>query len=467
MSAICDSFLDTDLEELLSGVKRPRPADTETETAAQPPAKRKRLAPPGVKETKKDFELRLQQLGVKVPSGLLRDELKLYLEAVEKSIEMGTLNPADTHKKPQYPMPPVKQFDRSRLNWDPEETGLQIMDTGDVDPLDFFGKNGYLVVKLMDAEKAREFNLEIRDWVQQLGPECDLNNSKTLDKLPPTMHGIFKCGAQSELMWKLRTMPSVIKLFQFLYNTSSALVASFDAFNVSFPLVHKTNLAEGEKMPEQKCWAHSDRPNPALFTPIKTDQDLQRAETRSYQMCVNLSKAKAGTILWLGDKNVKEDSAYKRLIKQQPHRYFGWEKIDPKLIVDAEGNPLEATQFILEPGEAVVWVDDLFHQGSSPLLMDPEAESLWDSARVAAYVSFVPRWLLTDEELEKRKNWFEKGYNTGHWCYGPWLKTAFPPMHHNKMKVTPMTQMPRLDLKTIKDETLKALKPLIEQLIGY
>tara|TARA_B110000046_G_scaffold169986_1_gene189568 strand:- start:30 stop:794 length:765 start_codon:yes stop_codon:yes gene_type:complete len=183
--------------------------------------------------------------------------------------------------------------------------------------------------------------------------------------------------AHSEAMWKLRTLPEVRKLFEFLYDATD-LIVSFDGVTVK--------VAGGSGL--------------VLGNHVDQTQD----ETRCVQCVIALTESnrQTGTLQLLKGSHVLHAQTLRT-----------WHPDDPcewQFMQIGADDTLSRCELVcpdLAPGDAVLWDSRLVHSVSRPLD--------WQSVRLVAYVCMVPRAWASARTLRRRKAAFLRGASSTHW----------------------------------------------------
>lgn len=114
------------------------------------------------------------------------------------------------------------------------------------------------------------------------------------------------------------------------------------------------------------------------------------------------------------------------------------EMINPKrLRRELSANGFVITRCIC-PGGSLKIKDIILNYGRKLIGKD---DSIPSYKGIVKNVSMVPRSYLSEEELEKKRMWYEKGITTGHWNYGPFCKPS--PQPKGSIKLKPCSHDPR------------------------
>ena len=183
--------------------------------------------------------------------------------------------------------------------------------------------------------------------------------------------------AHSEAMWKLRTMPEVRQLFEFLYDTTN-LIVSFDGVTVKVP--GSSGLV------------------------LENHVDQTQDETHCVQCVIALTESnrQTGTLQLLRGSHAFHAETLRTWCPEDPCE---WQFM--RIGKDDALSRCEAVCPELSPGDAVLWDSRVVHSVARPL--DSESE------RLVAYVCMVPRTWASSRTLKRRKAAFLRGASSTHW----------------------------------------------------
>ena len=188
--------------------------------------------------------------------------------------------------------------------------------------------------------------------------------------------------AHSSSMWRLRTLPQIRQIYEFLYKDRD-LITSFDGMSFKVP--------------------HMD----GLILDYHVDQD--QCETYCYQSLIALrpSDATTGSITLLERSHLLHMSILRQHDLDKPRGDDrGWQFVylgDDKSVLKA----CVAVQPALLAGDVVVWDSRTVHAVTSA--QDAAA------VRHVAYVCMVPRNFASQDTLKRRRAAFLRGAASTHW----------------------------------------------------
>ncbi|KAI0973186.1 hypothetical protein F4678DRAFT_40720 [Xylaria arbuscula] len=260
---------------------------------------------------------------------------------------------------------------------------------------DAFFKNGYYIFRnAVSKEKASDYYFKTAlDWLQSFDNGFDLKDKETWTKehLPQNFKSMYLnyCGAHEKFMWDARTEPNVIKPFSELWGTDE-LIVSFDAFNVTLP---------GRKDDDFKPWPH-------------TDQAPERKGLACVQGLLNLTPAgpkDGGLLLNVGSSALFEE--YFETVGARPRKSTDAKHYDYYMfqLEDLEWFKERGCREIkieMEPGDLVLWDSRTIHH-----VAKIETEQI----RSVIYVCMTPSSLAKPEDLQYKKELFERFEATTHW----------------------------------------------------
>lgn len=183
--------------------------------------------------------------------------------------------------------------------------------------------------------------------------------------------------AQSEAMWKLRTLPEVRQLFEFLHDTTD-LIVSFDGVTVKVP--GSSGLV------------------------LENHVDQTQDETHCVQCVIALTESnrQTGTLQLLKGSHAFHAETLRKWRPEDPSEW--------QFMRVGEDESLSSCEVVcpeLSPGDAVLWDSRVVHCVSRPLDLE--------SVRLVAYVCMVPRAWASPETLKRRKAAFLRGASSTHW----------------------------------------------------
>ena len=225
-------------------------------------------------------------------------------------------------------------------------------------------KNGYVVIHNVLNDK------EI-DTATGL-----FNNWRLLNSPVIGPNGIIKENhiGHQEHAWYIRTRPSVINVFQDVWETDD-LITSFDGSCY----MSKTDRYDG-------YWTHADQ------STINTD-------FRCYQGLVSLTTNKHKTLMVYGGTHLLYGSYVKQYNKSNEGNF---NIIDEEYVKDKQ-----KTIIPVEKGSMIIWDSRLFHQNQCG---GPNNEE-----RMVQYVCYMPRSYNTPENVVRRKYAFDNRITSSHW----------------------------------------------------
>lgn len=228
---------------------------------------------------------------------------------------------------------------------------------------------GYAVLESgIDVVELDSIKTEAEEWLSIVAPT-----------IPP--HGVIKFYevAHQAFMWRIRTHPKIIALFEALYETNG-LVASFDGVGYIPPNLKRKDTN----------WLHSDqRPSDCGF--------------KCFQGAVALTSNEARTFQCVPQSHLKLQGYYQKYPPKDASRF---QKAPHFLEYDATS---EATTVPLKMGQILIWDSRLLHQNVYGAGCGEK--------RLVAYVSYLPRRGCSATQKSKRLKYFETRRATSHWAY--------------------------------------------------
>lgn len=174
-----------------------------------------------------------------------------------------------------------------------------------------------------------------------------------------------KIHAHSDLMWDIRTHPSVLKQFELIWNTDD-LIVGFDGMGVGFPF--------------DLDW--------------HTDQEFASEKCVCVQAILALTTADA-------TKFVSESHFWHQNYIQ--NKTFPENKWQFKF-VQVQENLMHIICPKLNPGDMLIWDSRTIHRVDSK-----------NYIRIVSYLSMVPAKFASDEIKRQRRKFYESGIATTHW----------------------------------------------------
>ncbi|KAJ5279619.1 hypothetical protein N7478_004991 [Penicillium angulare] len=250
---------------------------------------------------------------------------------------------------------------------------------------------GFVVIKNAIApEKAKYYQQQSLDWLQDLSPNIDYDNPSTWTKenLPIAggANNYFAYSvAHEKFMWEARLEPKVLEAFAKIWGTDELLV-SFDGLNITLP-----------NKPTRAPWPH-------------VDQSPLRRGLHCIQGIINLSHAgpEDGSLILLPKSNALSDEFFDTQVdpstwQERDFRFFSEEEME---WYQARG--VKPMKVLAEPGDLILWDSRTAHWGGEPT---PQSNTI----RTVIYVSYSPASLASEEALERKKEAFGSFRATAHW----------------------------------------------------
>jgi len=255
-------------------------------------------------------------------------------------------------------------------------------------------RDGFAVIKgAIPEDRALGYADKMLALVESFGLGYDRNDPSTVhpDKLPVINEKgmLLNYGAAHEdFVWDVRSEEGVVNTFEKVFNTKD-LIVSFDAINYGF--------SNRTCMPSNKPWPHQD-------------QDPAKPGFRCLQGLVNLlpnGPNDGGLIACKGGHLLSEqfhkDMAGEERIPAWTPEWYGFTEAGMKWL-DKAG--LEWVKVEAKPGDLIVW------DSRTPHYNVPAKEQ---QDRLAIYTCFMPVADVSQEDLLRKKEAFEKRLGTTHW----------------------------------------------------
>lgn len=197
---------------------------------------------------------------------------------------------------------------------------------------------------------------------------------------------------QSELLWYLRSLPSVRKIFSSIWQTEE-LVTSFDGAGVFRPYGRNESWKT-----KKKNWHHVDQ-----------------AHTKRGLHCIqgqitltDVHEGSGGLVVVPGSHKFHNEIL--RSYEHSTWDFLSLRKGDP-IVHDGTGGP---KLLAAKAGDCLLWDSRTIHSNTLPLKDHP---CLWGRQliRATVYVCMTPAFWCSAETLEKRQQAFAAGVTTAHW----------------------------------------------------
>lgn len=269
------------------------------------------------------------------------------------------------------------------------------------------------------------------DWFESCNPAFKglLPETWKSKNMPTQLHGILKhYFGHTELQWQIREL--CVPIFAKIWGINPLeLLCSFDG---------GCFLPAKEKRNKNKSWIHVDQ---------SRYHDRGFCSVQGVVNFVDNGPEDGGLVLVENSRDV-----FNAYMEKYPSQGIMW------TYANMENEMLSNKKLIkiCAPAGSILLFDSrMFHCNTQPTgsVIKPDGTPRF---RMATYVSMQPRVHATSKELEKRKELYEKGRLTGHWCYGHYFD-ANPenPYTHGGVNNRP---------EVIE---IAKLNPLRKRLIGY
>lgn len=220
--------------------------------------------------------------------------------------------------------------------------------------------------------------------------------------------------------WELRQNPKIVDIFAHLWNvTKEELLVSFDGASFHFP-PEKT----GKGWFRNNNWLH-------------TDQSYTRNNLECIQSWITANDVNDGdaTLTFLENSHsYHKDFANKFKMTDKPDWY--------KLKNDAEYNfyitekQCPRVSIKCKAGSMVFWDSRTIHMGQ-----EPYKNRTQPNTRFVIYLCYTPRSKATEEDLKKKRMYFETMRTTNHWPHKPKPFAKLPRTYGNPLpKIDPFAK---------------------------
>lgn len=237
--------------------------------------------------------------------------------------------------------------------------------------------------------------------------------------------GILKGGfGHTELQWSIRER--CLPYFAKVYNCDPKdLLCSFDGGSFITPV--------NDPDPVFNKWLHHD--HPAEYSEIHNGEPV-------YQGLVTLSSCgpyDGGLVLI---ETVLEFEDIPKNMQIYNNMVYESTVVSPEQMEILKDQPMK--KICCASGSLILWDTRCFHFNVPPIGTEN---------RMCIYVSMQPKKFATQEDIVKRIDYYERGIQTGHWCYGPWL--------------APVNEEVEVNNNTHKNVEIADLNSVRESMIGY
>ena len=352
-----------------------------------------------------------KQNGYDCPSGLNKKYLIEYLKGLHTEKQLGIA---------------YKHVNSDGL---PTEKIVPVYADNSIDWLSHLHKHGWAVAPVDNWDP--KFTGMFFDWFESCNSEFKRGEPSTWknQNMPTLLHGILKhYFGHTELQWKIRELCAPI--FAKIWNCKPEdLLCSFDG---------GCFLPAKEKKSKNKSWIHVDqsRYHPKGMCCVQGVVNF-----------VDNGPEDGGLILVENSRDI-----FDNYMEKYPSQGIMW------TFANMENEMLSNKRLlkVCAPAGSIILFDSrMFHCNIQPSGLPLRSDGT-PRFRMATYVSMQPRVHATPKELEKRKELYEKGRLTGHWCYGHYFD-ANPehPYTHGGVNNKPAVI------------EIAKLNPLRKRLIGY
>ncbi|KAK7537345.1 uncharacterized protein J3D65DRAFT_589546 [Phyllosticta citribraziliensis] len=254
-------------------------------------------------------------------------------------------------------------------------------------------EDGYVVVKgVLSPERAQSYVDRMFQWLETFpyGFKTDDKSTWDAEHLPAHMKGGMYHGysvQHEKVMWDARMEPKLIETFAKLWGTDELLV-SFDGMNLTIPTTER---------PVSEPWPH-------------VDQSPLRKGMQCVQGILNLAPngpKDGGLIVAKGSSKLNEQffKAHE-VIGRKTWGSTDWFGFQPEEVDWFLNRGCEMVKVCAEPGDLLLWDSRTIHYN-----VLPESQN----TRAVMYICYTPAAFATPENLEKKKEIYEKRVGTTHW----------------------------------------------------
>jgi len=374
--------------------------------------------------------------GFKVPLGLRKRELELFLVGIRKAKTL----PKPLHATSADYTTLIPKYVDTNMHW--KEHLIRFGWT--TVPIPNCNSSKYVDCIFSYLESCSPVSLEAiktagsnaKNYPRLSQPMFNRNDMKTwtTNNMPSNLHGIMKhYSGHSNWQWELREL--CYPIYREVYNDNE-LLSSYDGWcflkplevsssGVIKPTIATNNTNNSKKEPAvtgYKQWLHLDQDRLSELT------DGFSPNTMScVQGLVNMldsTEVDGGLVVV-----EKSHECFGRYLERHPADGFGWFKVD---MSDPELSKLPIVKVCAPAGHLILWDSRVVHANCPPrgqLKLKP---------RICAYVSMQPKKHATKKELEKRIRLYEEGRETNHNVAGHLFKeTSKHPMTYGAPVVMP------------------------------
>lgn len=347
---------------------------------------------------------------IKIPSGATKKaEMSAYINGYLDELALGS-NPTDLGETD------LKEEEISAISANLEEYAKY----GDRAWLKHLHVHGWTVVPGVFSEVLIGESLNFFwTWLEGCVHEGDVAPINRED--PETWsYNAFPCGKgglikhyinQECFLWELRRAAK--PTFEEIYRDpktkeTEELVCSFDGAIFSLP---------SKKIPS---WFHFDQPRDMDSTVISCVQGIA---------CLTDSQDNDGGFVFMKNEETPIGTFFDEYHERHPSCGIVWGKINMNDEVIANTPIFKVNA---NAGDLILFDSRLLHCNIPP------SENSEVGYRMATYISYQPKDNVDESTEASRKQLFEQGRGTGHWCYGSWFTPQAVHQHtYGAAKVTP------------------------------
>lgn len=264
--------------------------------------------------------------------------------------------------------------------------------------------NGVAVAPgVLSKERCDYYIDSLYSWLETFPYGFDRNDPSTHnpEHLPANMKGGMYHGyacQHEKFVWEARLEPKIIKVFEQVWGTEELLV-SFDGFNMTLPGM-KDHVPKSETLP----WPH-------------VDQSPNRKGQHCVQGIINLAPngpEDGGLVVIKGSYNYFEEFFKHNEGKKADWGSEDWRGFSEEQVKWFTDRGCELIKVCAGPGDVILWDSRCVHYNVLPAS---------GNLRALFYACYTPVKFASAENLDLKRQIFEKRHATTHWPHdNMWLR---------------------------------------------